>query len=125
MKLFELRRDVDETGVSGTGTVAQGVIFDNGWCALTWLTDHTSVVFYTSIVEVVAIHGHDGKTRVVQIVDADPARWRGLVMNEYQDDIENVGVDFRSTNHREIWEERSKFARLFDEREFGKESDDE
>ena len=29
MKLFELRRDVDETGISGTGTVAQGVIFDD------------------------------------------------------------------------------------------------
>jgi hypothetical protein len=43
------------------GTLAQGVIFDTGWCALTWLTPHTSVAFYTSIQEVEAIHGHGGK----------------------------------------------------------------
>jgi len=67
MKLFELRRTEDESGISGTGTVAQGVIFDNGWCALTWLTEHTSVAFYTSIAEVIAIHGHGGKTEVVQL----------------------------------------------------------
>ena len=67
MKLFELRRSEDESGISGTGTVAQGVIFDNGWCALTWLTEHTSVAFYTSIKEVIAIHGHGGKIEVVQL----------------------------------------------------------
>ncbi len=67
MRLFELRRDVDETGTSGTGTVAQGVIFDNGWVAMTWLTEHTSVAFYTSADKVVAIHGHDGKTRLVEL----------------------------------------------------------
>lgn len=69
MKLFELRRVEDESGVSGTGTVAQGVIFDNGWCALTWLTAHTSVAFYTDIDEVVAIHGHGGKTEIWQTTD--------------------------------------------------------
>jgi hypothetical protein len=66
MRLFELRRI---EGVSGVGTVAQGVIFDNGWCALTWLTPHTSVAFYTSIEEVEAIHGHSGKTAVRVLVD--------------------------------------------------------
>lgn len=62
MRLFELHRVEDESGVSGTGVVAQGVEFDNHWCALTWLTTHTSVAFYPSIAEVEAIHGHSGKT---------------------------------------------------------------
>ena len=65
MRLFHFERREDESGVSGTGIVAQGVVFDNGWCALTWLTEHTSVAFYTSISEVEAIHGHNGKTRIV------------------------------------------------------------
>jgi hypothetical protein len=65
MRLFTLVRIEDVSGTSGTGVVAQGVIFDNGWCALTWLTAHTSVAFYTSIEEVEAIHGHGGKTSVV------------------------------------------------------------
>lgn len=65
MKLFHLQRDVDVTGISGSGRVAEGVVFSNGWVALTWLTEHTSVVFYPSLDDVYAIHGHEGKTRVV------------------------------------------------------------
>jgi hypothetical protein len=65
MRPFYLLRFEDATGTSGTGYVAEGVIFSNGWCALTWLTEHTSVAFYVSIEEVEAIHGHSGKTKVV------------------------------------------------------------
>lgn len=65
MRRFHLQRDVDETGVSGTGKIAEGVMFSNGWVALTWLTEHTSVVFYPSIIDVEFIHGHGGLTRIV------------------------------------------------------------
>jgi hypothetical protein len=65
MKPFWLERVEDESGVSGVGLVAEGVVFSNGWCALTWLTKHMSVSLYQSIEEVEAIHGHDGKTKVV------------------------------------------------------------
>jgi len=61
-KLFVLNRLEDETGISGTGIVAEGVIFSNGKCAVSWLTKVTSVAVYDSIEEVKAIHGHDGKT---------------------------------------------------------------
>lgn len=67
MKCFELHRDVDVSGTSGIGRVAQGVEFDNGYCALTWLTLHTSVAFYPSIATLERIHGHQGQTRVVWI----------------------------------------------------------
>lgn len=65
MRNFYLQRSVDSTGVSGTGKVAEGVQFSNGWCAMTWLSKHTSVAFYTSIDEVITIHGHHGNTEVV------------------------------------------------------------
>lgn len=65
MRKFWLMREVDETGVSGTGRVAEGVVFSNGWCALTWLTVHTSVAFYPGIDTLEAIHGHHGATRIV------------------------------------------------------------
>ena len=61
-KPFYLVRIEDASGVSGTGRVAQGVIFDNGKVALTWLSDHPSVTVYDNIGEVRAIHGHEGKT---------------------------------------------------------------
>jgi hypothetical protein len=40
MKPFWLERVEDESGVSGVGRVAEGVIFSSGWCAVTWLTEH-------------------------------------------------------------------------------------
>ena len=65
MRLFELHRDVDSSGVSGTGVVAQGVEFDSGQCAMTWLTEWNSVAVYPDIATLEAIHGHNGNTRVV------------------------------------------------------------
>jgi len=64
MKMFYLKRIEDESGVSGTGRIAQGFIFDNGKVALTWLSEHPSVTIYDSIGEVHAIHGHGGKTEI-------------------------------------------------------------
>ena len=65
MRPFWLQRVEDESGVSGVGLVAEGVVFSNGWCSLTWLTGHKSVAFYPSLEEVDAIHGHNGKTKIV------------------------------------------------------------
>lgn len=69
MKIFYLNRTEDESGISGTGRIAQGFIFDNGKVALTWLSEHPSVTIYDNIGEVHAIHGHGGKTEVVMEPD--------------------------------------------------------
>lgn len=69
MKVFYLKRNEDESGVSGTGRVAQGFIFDNGKVAITWLSEHPSVTIYDNIGEVHAIHGHGGKTEIVMEPD--------------------------------------------------------
>lgn len=68
-KLFYLQRTEDESGISGTGKIAQGVIFDNGKVALTWLSEHPSVAMYDNIGDVRVIHGHEGKTEVVMEQD--------------------------------------------------------
>jgi hypothetical protein len=65
VRLFYLDRLEDVSGTSGIGRVAEGVVFSNGWCALTWLTAHTSVAFYPSLTAVESIHGHNGCTRIV------------------------------------------------------------
>lgn len=64
MLLFELDRVEDESGVSGTGVVAEGVIFSDGVCAMRWKTDKSSTAIYANIQELEAIHGHGGKTKV-------------------------------------------------------------
>lgn len=63
-RVFKLWRVVDETGISGTGLIAEGVLFSDGTCALRWLTKHRSTALYEDLKTLVAIHGHDGKTQV-------------------------------------------------------------
>lgn len=67
MKLFYLERKVDISGTSGVGRVAEGVIFDDGVCALRWVTanQHHSTAIYDSIEDVKKIHGHGAATDVI------------------------------------------------------------
>jgi hypothetical protein len=66
-KLFHLVRDIDETGISGVGNVAEGVEFSDGTCVLRWLTASSSTAVYKDILDVRLIHGHNGKTRIVYL----------------------------------------------------------
>jgi hypothetical protein len=66
MRKFYLIRHEDVHNNSGTGVVAQGVIFDQGMGAMTWLTDEPTVTtFVRGIRGVKKLHGHDGKTEVI------------------------------------------------------------
>ena len=65
MRTFYLNRKVDVTGVSGTGKVAEGVVFSNGWVALSWISEQRSVTVFASIDEVEVVHGHGGNTEIV------------------------------------------------------------
>lgn len=66
MMTFELHRDEDETGISGTGVVAQGVVWADGTVAMRWIVgEHRSTVIWPDIDAVEAIHGHGGRTRIV------------------------------------------------------------
>lgn len=62
---FHLLRYEDESGVSGTGWVAEGAVFSNGWVVLIWPTGTPSMNFYESLEAVEAVHGHGGLTRII------------------------------------------------------------
>ncbi len=80
---FALHRDVDVSGVSGTGIVATGIEFVDpadvvfpdgvvlrlppGWCRVTWHSDHPSTVLWPSVEDAMAVHGHGGATRIVWV----------------------------------------------------------
>ena len=66
MRLFQLNRKVDVSGVSGTGIVAHGVDFGE-YTVLYWIPAMTrlhvaGLGIYHSLEEVERIHGHDGRT---------------------------------------------------------------
>lgn len=50
------------SGISGTGTVAEGVEFHDGQCVLSWFGHHHTIEISPSIETVEQIHGHGGKT---------------------------------------------------------------
>lgn len=98
IRQFVLDRVEDESGISGTGIVAEGVVFTDGTTVLRWKTKNRSTSVYASLAELKAIHGHGGKTRVV--VCGDPFS-RGF-SDAGQDACENApfasigGLDKRS-----------------------------
>jgi hypothetical protein len=61
---FELVRDEDVSGVSGTGVVADGIELSNGVVVLAWHGEHSSTVVWPSIQDAIAVHGHDGRTKI-------------------------------------------------------------
>jgi len=65
VRKFNLYRAEDASGVSGTGVVTEGVEFSDGTCVMRWLTSIASTGFYDNIVELVKIHGHEGRTVAV------------------------------------------------------------
>ncbi|MEV4122902.1 hypothetical protein [Micromonospora sp. NPDC049645] len=85
--LFVLDRDRDVTGISGTGVVAAGVIWPHlGGAAYRWCSDNPppghdrpvhQIGLFGSAAEVLAVHGHQGATRLYrhdpreQLVDVD------------------------------------------------------
>jgi L-alanine-DL-glutamate epimerase-like enolase superfamily enzyme len=68
MRRFVMERIEDETGMSGTGVIAEGVEFTNGQCCLMWMTTMHSIGLYPNIRQLIAIHGHNGRT-VIRYID--------------------------------------------------------
>jgi hypothetical protein len=71
---FELYRHRDISGVSGTGVVAEGVLFSTGWVALHWSKHPRSMATFTTIDELLVAHGHQGATVVRFIDDPEPPK---------------------------------------------------
>ena len=71
MRRFVLDRTEDISGVSGVGTVAEGVQFSDGECVIRWKTvPVASTAIYDSVEDMITIHGHDGATQIRWIDDS-------------------------------------------------------
>jgi hypothetical protein len=68
LRQFYLERLEDESGVSGVGIVAVGVVFPSGTAVMEWTTRLSSLAVYKSIQTLDEIHSHGGRT-VVRFVD--------------------------------------------------------
>lgn len=70
---FQLERLNDVSGVSGVGIVADGVQWPDGKVTVRWRGPRPSTVCWDGMADVVAVHGHQGATRVLWLDDnAEP-----------------------------------------------------
>ena len=65
MRTFKLHRKIDDSGVSGTGIVAEGAEMHDGQCVLSWFSKVHAVAIYPTIDDLISIHGHGGHTVAV------------------------------------------------------------
>jgi len=63
MREFYLLRSEDVSGVSGVGSVAEGVEFPDGTVVLWWFNSG-SMGIYRDIERMIKVHGHEGRTTV-------------------------------------------------------------
>ncbi|MEU8723547.1 hypothetical protein [Streptomyces antimycoticus] len=62
---FHLQRTTDITGVSGTGRVADGVLWPDETVSIRWAGPMPSTVFWHSLANALHVHGHGGHTVIV------------------------------------------------------------
>ena len=65
LRIFRVVRDEDVSGVSGTGVIAEGVLFSNGKVVVNWISMHKILEVVDSVAEWEAVHGHEGRTKIV------------------------------------------------------------
>lgn len=80
-RLFHLQRDHDVSGVSGTGRVANGVLWPDGTVSLRWIGERPSTVHWDRLADAEHVHGHGGATRIVW-ADEQPPVDRAAVLRE-------------------------------------------
>lgn len=68
MQRFLLIRSEDPSGCSGTGVVAEGVVWSAGHVNLNWLVEPFSESRFPSVDALLRVHGHGGRT-VLQVLD--------------------------------------------------------
>ncbi|MBB4635971.1 hypothetical protein [Longimicrobium terrae] len=83
-KVFTLVRHVDETGVSGTGRILDGVIFHTDQVVVCWRSDlrsdnpgHSSIAIYPSWEAFLEIHVHPHGPGAADVQFQDPGSSSG------------------------------------------------
>ena len=82
MRTFEVVRNNDETGISGTGKVIEGVVFEDGTCVTRWVAGTSpgrSTVIWDSFGAFMAIHVSPHPDNKTEIVFSDGEAYKGPV----------------------------------------------
>lgn len=67
MRVFNMVRHTDVSGVSGTGVVAQVIEFSNGRAVINWTRPPHATTVYLSLEDLLSVHSHGGSTQLLQV----------------------------------------------------------
>lgn len=111
---FQLLRHQDISGVSGTGVVADGVLWPDGTASLRWKGERPSTVHWDRIADAEAVHGHGGATEIVWLDDTgqpglaeEYARGWIDIQSKYRDALQTI-----SQLERELYQARQQAIRF-------------
>ena len=73
MRRFTMERKADSSGVSGTGIVLDGLVFDDGRTVVAWRTTPSSIAIYDSYKDFDKIHieSHPVNETIIHMIDRD------------------------------------------------------
>ena len=96
-KLFYMVREADESGVSGTGRVLDGILWANGWLNIMWRTDLdpmkrglSSITFFDSFQAFESIHITSHPTNNTKIV------WVDDEVHNLNDELEDTKEELKT-----------------------------
>jgi hypothetical protein len=72
VRLFKMIRKNDTSGVSGTGHVLTGVVFDDGQTIVKWLSKTSSIGIWKSFDDFLAVHVTSHPENKTEIVWGEP-----------------------------------------------------
>jgi len=72
---FIMIRRNDETGISGTGKVLEGILFSSGKVVVNWCSSKASVVVWDSIEDFLDVHINSHPSNRSLLVWADGSTW--------------------------------------------------
>lgn len=94
MRRFKLHRHDDVTGVSGTGIVAEGIVFSDGVTVIRWRGRHASTVVWGSIQSAIEIHGHGGATEFRWLDDAPATCGATKVLTQSRGELATCNIEW-------------------------------
>src|SRR5262249_8243613 len=102
MRTFTVERNHDETGISGTGIVMEGVEFSNGKVVICWKSDPYSIVHWDTFDDMkkICIDGHPTNDTVVRWSDGEVFWQNGPEGLRGTGDVHGVEVEAGSSHTR-------------------------
>lgn len=109
-KLFYLERTADQVGLTGTGKVAEGIVYSDGRVSMRWLGERASTVNHDSIDNVEYIHCHNGNSKIVyyesfsipfdKVIDKNKDQIADSLYEYCQELKENNNMDLTTFNEK-------------------------